>query len=470
MNLAYLGPFVVHGDDRGLTVRGRDDLACRDKAFVGLLQHLGQLLEGLGDNESSFPHGKVFGVSSLRVTVRHRTGVSELNLGCEHLGTSTNSPSDNGLGDLASLPGLDDTVFLNTTDFTKQDEHLASGISLVTEQVVDESGSWVAVTTNGDTLVNTVGSEGEDVVELVGHTTGLGDVSDASSAVELGGDDVVHHTTRVSDTETSRLDSTNSCRSNDHDLLLLCFPQDLTSVTLGNTLSDQSNGTNAAGLGRVVGKLLQDLHGRAEDGTGRSEVDDDINVGVLANSLSDGGVHGQEGLLGSPVEFLDVVSTEGVNHGSDGGSGTSAREVKVKHALNGTGLETIHKAASFSSEGKVPLAVSSGGGIEVDNIVPNIVALSVGPNGANVLVLGSLDSFDLLATERLGRSGSAGSSGGLNGLLCNAKCERNDLGDMGLGTEDVDGNTEMLSEETHGLETFLLSQKEVSETIRQHQS
>jgi hypothetical protein len=33
-----------------------------------------------------------------------------------------------------------------------------------------------------------------DVVEFVGHAAGLGDIADGARAVELGSDDIVHHT------------------------------------------------------------------------------------------------------------------------------------------------------------------------------------------------------------------------------------------------------------------------------------
>lgn len=59
--------------------------------------------------------------------------------------------------------------------------------------MVDEGGAGVAVTTDSNTLVDTVGGCGDDVVELVGHAAGLGDVADGTLAVELGGDNVVHH-------------------------------------------------------------------------------------------------------------------------------------------------------------------------------------------------------------------------------------------------------------------------------------
>ena len=66
--------------------------------------------------------------------------MTELDLGLEHAGASSDSPCDDGLGDGAVLDGLDHAVLLNTTDLTEQDKDLALRVSLVSEQVVDKSG------------------------------------------------------------------------------------------------------------------------------------------------------------------------------------------------------------------------------------------------------------------------------------------------------------------------------------------
>jgi len=156
--------------------------------------------------------------------------VTELDLGGEQRGDSTNGPCDNWLGDLAGLDGLDDSVLLNTTDLSEHQEDLAVIILLVTEHVVNKGGTWVPVTTNGDTLAYTVGVLADDVVELVGHTTRLGDVTDGTLAVELGSDNVVHHTTSVTDFESTWLDTTDSGWANNGDALLLGDMENLTSA------------------------------------------------------------------------------------------------------------------------------------------------------------------------------------------------------------------------------------------------
>jgi hypothetical protein len=189
-----LSPLVVHGNVGRVTLFPRGDGTLRDELLVGRLQDGGQVLESVGNDETGSLHGGVLGVGGLEVRVGHRTGVTELNLGGEHLGAGTDGPGDDGLLDDALLDGVDDSVLFDTSDLSQEDEHLALGVLLVTEQVVDKGGTGVSVTSDGDTLVGTVGSERQDVVQLVGHSTGLGDVTDGSGSVELGSDNVVHHT------------------------------------------------------------------------------------------------------------------------------------------------------------------------------------------------------------------------------------------------------------------------------------
>ena len=87
--------------------------------------------------------------------------------------------------------------------------------------MVDKCGSWVSITTNSNTLIYAVGDLGQDIIQLVTHTPRLGDVTDGPLAVELRSNDVVHHTTSVTNLERARLNSTNSGRTDDGDTLLL---------------------------------------------------------------------------------------------------------------------------------------------------------------------------------------------------------------------------------------------------------
>ena len=119
--------------------------------------------------------------------------MTELDFGSKHLGASTDGPGDDRLLDLAGFDSFDDTVLLNTTDLAEEDEHLALRILLVSHEMIDEGRAGIAITTDGDTLISAIGDEGKDVIELIGHATGFGDVSDRTSSIKLGSDDVVHH-------------------------------------------------------------------------------------------------------------------------------------------------------------------------------------------------------------------------------------------------------------------------------------
>lgn len=227
-----LGPGVVDRNLRGNRLGLRLDVALADLLVVDLLEHAGHVLKGLGNVDTSLPHGLVLSNSGLQVGVGRSTSVTELDLRLEHAGASTNSPGNNGLGDGAVLDGLDDTVLLNTTDFAEQHKDLALRLVLVTQQMVDESGTRVTITTNGNTLVDTIGILRDNVVQFIGHTTGLGDVADRALTVELGSHNVVHHTTSVTNLESTRLDTSNGSGSNNGDALLLGSDENLTSALL----------------------------------------------------------------------------------------------------------------------------------------------------------------------------------------------------------------------------------------------
>jgi hypothetical protein len=217
----FLCPCVVNGD-LGYSGLGLGlDSSLLEELLVDLRKSVGHLLEGLRYVDTSFPHGLVLGRGSLELRVGERTSVTELHLSLEQAGDGTDGPRNNGLGDLARLHCLNHAVFLNTTDFTEQDDDLAVRVRLVSEDVVDKRGTGVPVTTNGNTLEHTIRSVCDDVVQLVGHATGLGNVGDGARAVELGGDNVVHHATSVTDLERAGPDTTDGSGADDGDALLL---------------------------------------------------------------------------------------------------------------------------------------------------------------------------------------------------------------------------------------------------------
>ena len=139
---------------------------------------------------------------------------------------------------------------------------VACQVIFVEQKVIDERGPGIAVTTNGNTLVGAVGHKGEDVVQLVQHASRLGNVADRTCTVELGGDDVVHHTvlfsqysflegteynspSQVTDSEAAGFDTTNDSGTDNQNPLFVGLDQDFPGLPFWNTLGDQRDGTDA---------------------------------------------------------------------------------------------------------------------------------------------------------------------------------------------------------------------------------
>lgn len=119
----------------------------------------------------------------------------------------------------------------------------------------------------------------------------------------------------------------------------------MVTYSLGDTLSNDGNGLD---LG-----ILHELHGRAVDTSRRGEVDNNVNVGVLAHGLVNLLVDGQESLAGAPVHLANELSAESVDDTSDRGLLALADEVKVQHALDGSGLKTVDQASGLVGEKSV---------------------------------------------------------------------------------------------------------------------
>lgn len=247
---------------------------------------------------------------------------------------------------------------------------------------------------------------------------------------------------RVTDSEASRLDTTDSGGPDDENAPLASQVQDLSGMPLRNTLGDQSD--------RLDLRELEGIEGAGVHTSGTGEVDEHVDLGVLSNGLLERSVDRKESLLGSPVELLDVVTTEWVDHGGDTGGVTSARVVEVQHALDGAGLQTIYEGSSGIVERpEIGASAVAGGGLrEVDDLIAGLDALSVGLDSAN---RGA--SLDL---RRLG-SRSRGDAVG-NGLVASlhAESEGNNLRDVSLGTVHLNRHTQRLSKKAHGLQTLLV--------------
>lgn len=117
------------------------------------------------------------------------------------------------------------------------------------------------------------------------------------------------------------------------------------TYSLGNTLCNDGNGLDL--------RELHQFHGGAVDTSGGSKVDHDIDVGVLGNGLVDLLVDGQQSLAGAPVHLADELATKGVDDAGDGGRLSLADEVKVQHALDGSGLQTVDEASRLVREESV---------------------------------------------------------------------------------------------------------------------
>jgi hypothetical protein len=118
---------------------------------------------------------------------------------------------------------------------------------------------------------------------------------------------------------------------------------------LGDTLGDDGN---ALDLGE-----LEQLHGRLVYGARGREVDDGVDIVVLANGLVNRLVDGQQCLASAPVpawlsavflnlrrgawhaHFAHELAAECVDDAGDGRRLALADEVEVEHALDGTGLQ-----------------------------------------------------------------------------------------------------------------------------------
>ena len=126
---------------------------------------------------------------------------------------------------------------------------VACQVIFVAQKVIDERGPGIAVTTNGNTLIGVVGHKGEDVVQLVQHASRLGNTADRTCTVELGGDDVVHHTvlfSQYSFLEGTKYNSPSQVTGTDNqNPLFVGLDQDFPGLPFWNTLGDQCDGTGA---------------------------------------------------------------------------------------------------------------------------------------------------------------------------------------------------------------------------------
>jgi hypothetical protein len=133
--------------------------------------------------------------------------------------------------------------------------------------------------------------------------------------------------------------------------------------SLGDTLSNDGNGLDL--------RVLHELHGALENRTRRSKVDNSVNIVVLADGLLGALVDGEKSLAGAPVHLADELATEGVDDTGDRGNLSLADEIKVKHALDSLGLQTVDETSRLGVEESVrrSRAQRSAGGSEAGDVV-----------------------------------------------------------------------------------------------------
>lgn len=202
-------------------------------------------------------------------------------------------------------------------------------------------------------------------------------------------------------------------------------------MPLGDSLSDERD--------RLDRGELEALERTGVDGPRRRKVDDDISVGALLDRVRHRSVNGEERLLGTPVELLNVVSSERVDHRSDRGRLASARKVEVEHALDRARLKTVDEGPRRSVERTVPRTLGLAlGRLERDDAV--LSRLATGGSGGdgsggegNVATDGGGGSDGGEVAEDGGGGGEGGSG------LGDAEGEGDDVGDVRLGAEAGEG-------------------------------
>mmetsp|Transcript_46225 Transcript_46225/g.142995 ORF Transcript_46225/g.142995 Transcript_46225/m.142995 type:complete len:588 (-) Transcript_46225:519-2282(-) len=260
--------------------------------------------------------------------------MAELDLRREARGARANAPGDHWLCDPAGLDRLDEVVLVRAADLAEQKKDLGARVVLVPEEVVEEAAARVPVAANGNALVDAIRVAADDVVQLVGHAPGLGDVGNGAGAVQAGHHDVVKHATRVADAEAARLDAAHGRRPDNADLLRLRRLDEFLGLLLGHALGNDGHSLDLRVLHRLHGRLVH----RPEGG----KVDEHRRAGMPLACLLGRRVHRHQGLLGPPVELDVVVPAEGEDHRLHGGLLPLAHVVEVEHALHRAVLHAVH--------------------------------------------------------------------------------------------------------------------------------
>lgn len=179
---------------------------------------------------------------------------------------------------------------------------------------------------------------------------------------------------------------------------------------------------------------------------------------MLLDGLLDGGVNGEEGLLGTPVELLDVVTAEGVDHGSDGGSLSTTGEVKVEHTLDSSGLKTENERSGGLVERSVSRSLTVSGGLESDDVLGRLFSGTVSSDRTDTCVLSGGAGGSSASLDLNGGTVNDGVDCRLSRVrfLLDTERHRDDIGDVSFRSVNLDLDTERLAQQSHGFETFLV--------------
>ena len=174
---------------------------------------------------------------------------------------------------------------------------------------------------------------------------------------------------------------------------------------------------------------------------------------MFGDGLVDRSVDGKQCFLGTPIKLLNVVSAEWVDHCSDRSTSATARVIEIKHALDGTRLETVYERTRRVVKGEIIRALLHGRGVKVNDLVLRLGATATGLDRTNG---GGLRSSSLRSRGvRGGRR--EGSLWDVDAVTClDTQSEWNDLSDMSFGAVNLDRNTQRFAQQAHGLEALLV--------------
>lgn len=154
--------------------------------------------------------------------------------------------------------------------------------------------------------------------------------------------DVIHHTASVANFQATRFNATHSSWANNRHIFLGGQLVQFARRILRNAFSDDGNGADL--------RVSHSLHRALIGGTERGKIDHDVGSGMLLHGVVHRFVNGDKHLTVTPIEFLLVVSSERVHHGSYGRFFASAYKVEIQHRLDGTRLHAPHDRFGLGGE------------------------------------------------------------------------------------------------------------------------